>query len=52
MVGVLIGKFILSNGDEIVEDHSQHKMEKEQLVWTCSMHPQIRQSEPGDCPIC
>ena len=21
-------------------------------TWTCSMHPQIRQSEPGDCPIC
>lgn len=21
-------------------------------AWTCSMHPQIRQDEPGDCPIC
>ncbi len=21
-------------------------------VWTCSMHPHIRQGEPGDCPIC
>lgn len=21
-------------------------------VWTCSMHPQIRQPNPGDCPIC
>lgn len=21
-------------------------------IWTCSMHPQIRQNEPGDCPIC
>ena len=21
-------------------------------VWTCSMHPQIRKEEPGDCPIC
>lgn len=21
-------------------------------VWTCSMHPQIRQGEPGQCPIC
>jgi Cu(I)/Ag(I) efflux system membrane fusion protein len=20
--------------------------------WTCSMHPQIRQPEPGNCPIC
>jgi Cu(I)/Ag(I) efflux system membrane fusion protein len=21
-------------------------------MWTCSMHPQIRQAEPGQCPIC
>ena len=21
-------------------------------VWTCPMHPQIRRSEPGSCPIC
>ncbi|TNE65249.1 MAG: DUF3347 domain-containing protein [Bacteroidetes bacterium] len=21
-------------------------------IWTCSMHPQIRQNEPGSCPIC
>ncbi|MGQ9662815.1 MAG: efflux RND transporter periplasmic adaptor subunit [Kiritimatiellia bacterium] len=25
--------------------------QKEQ-VWTCSMHPQIRQPRPGKCPIC
>lgn len=24
----------------------------EGTIWTCSMHPQIRQNEPGDCPIC
>lgn len=22
------------------------------LQWTCSMHPQILQQKPGDCPIC
>lgn len=21
-------------------------------IWTCSMHPQIRLSHPGRCPIC
>lgn len=21
-------------------------------MWTCSMHPQIRKSKPGECPIC
>ena len=24
----------------------------EPTIWTCSMHPQIQQSEPGNCPIC
>ena len=24
----------------------------EPTIWTCSMHPQIQQPEPGDCPIC
>ncbi|MCA9570045.1 MAG: efflux RND transporter periplasmic adaptor subunit [Myxococcales bacterium] len=23
-----------------------------ETVWTCSMHPQIRQGTPGTCPIC
>lgn len=21
-------------------------------IWTCSMHPQVRQDKPGNCPIC
>ncbi|RME66637.1 MAG: hypothetical protein D6781_14795, partial [Verrucomicrobia bacterium] len=25
---------------------------KKAEVWTCSMHPQIRQPGPGKCPIC
>ncbi len=24
----------------------------EALMWTCAMHPQIRQPKPGQCPIC
>jgi Cu(I)/Ag(I) efflux system membrane fusion protein len=24
----------------------------EEVIWTCSMHPQIRLPEPGKCPIC
>lgn len=24
----------------------------EETTWTCSMHPSIRQQEPGKCPIC
>lgn len=22
------------------------------VVWTCAMHPQIRRTEPGECPLC
>lgn len=27
-------------------------VKEDDQIWTCSMHPQIRQNEPGDCPIC
>src|SRR5699024_6161063 len=29
-----------------------HTDEEGNIVYTCSMHPQIRKSEPGNCPIC
>lgn len=29
-----------------------HEASEGQAIWTCSMHPQIRQSAPGKCPIC
>jgi membrane fusion protein, copper/silver efflux system len=33
-------------------DHDHVHDADESGEWTCSMHPQIRQDEPGDCPIC
>ncbi len=34
-------------------DSSAHQHESEDpTTWTCSMHPQIKQDKPGDCPIC
>jgi Cu(I)/Ag(I) efflux system membrane fusion protein len=34
-------------------NHSdENKTESDEQIWTCSMHPQIRQNEPGLCPIC
>jgi membrane fusion protein, copper/silver efflux system len=33
--------------------HGDHVDEPaDATIWTCAMHPQIRQSEPGQCPIC
>lgn len=51
-IGLLIGWLIFGKSSM---DHSNHKQESEQSeqsVWTCSMHPQIKQPDPGDCPIC
>ncbi|KIG14464.1 putative Co/Zn/Cd efflux system membrane fusion protein [Enhygromyxa salina] len=31
---------------------NDHAHEDSAEVWTCSMHPQVRQPTPGDCPIC
>lgn len=44
-----------AHSSEHRSDHAAHEGEgasSEAEVWTCSMHPQIRQSEPGACPIC
>lgn len=30
----------------------EHAESTEEQTWTCSMHPQIRQPDPGQCPIC
>ena len=36
-----------------IEGHEGHDHSVEEATtWTCSMHPQIRQDKPGQCPIC
>ena len=59
IAGLLIGYLIspsthepisTSNNQHISTSNHQHISTSNQ--WTCSMHPQIRQSEPGQCPIC
>ena len=49
VVGYLIGQ-PKHQSESPAENKPNSKSNKQ--VWTCSMHPQIRQSEPGDCPIC
>ena len=52
--GLLAGYLIFGNNSnedlDDEHDHSQEMVSGE--MWTCSMHPQIMQPEPGDCPIC
>ena len=55
VIGLVIGRFAFggrSDSGEEAHDHSKEITENKVEVWTCSMHPQIRQSEPGNCPIC
>ncbi len=53
LIGILIGRLISSpdkaDGENTVTEEHVHE---EGQIWTCSMHPQIRQPEPGQCPIC
>ena len=53
-IGLLAGYFIFKATNTSVEPekHSHLKEETAKVMWTCSMHPQIMQAEPGDCPIC
>lgn len=49
VAGIAIGYFIFrspTQSERHTHDHS------EETIYTCSMHPQIRQAEPGICPIC
>lgn len=52
VAGILLGWLFFGGGnskDEVSQDHLEIAGEQ---IWTCSMHPQIRQNEPGECPIC
>lgn len=51
IVGVLLGWLFFGGNTSKEHDHELVQESKSQ-VWTCSMHPNIRQNEPGKCPIC
>jgi len=38
--------------DQIKQPHHQAEKENSEGVWTCPMHPEIRRSGPGSCPVC
>jgi Cu(I)/Ag(I) efflux system membrane fusion protein len=53
-IGILLG-WIFFGGSKSDSGNDQHDHTSEigaETTYTCSMHPQIRQNEPGDCPIC
>jgi len=58
LLGILLG-WIFFGGDKSGQaeenaktDQSVEQAEAPGTIWTCSMHPQIQQDKPGNCPIC
>ncbi|MGS2725245.1 efflux RND transporter periplasmic adaptor subunit [Hanstruepera neustonica] len=52
VVGVLLGWLLFGGSTNEETDHNHDAVAATNQMWTCSMHPQIMQPEPGDCPIC
>lgn len=51
IVGIGLGGLFFNSGEENKHQH-ENNSETAQQTWTCSMHPQIRKNEAGQCPIC
>ena len=61
-IGLGAGYFLFGHNKTTMENHEGHEQatvpnqspitNHQSPTYTCSMHPQIRQNEPGDCPIC
>ena len=47
-----LGGWLLREPTESLTVTAEHHHGAEEPIWTCSMHPQIRQTKPGQCPIC
>jgi Cu(I)/Ag(I) efflux system membrane fusion protein len=50
LAGLLVGRGCSHPSHEESAGGIQTAAKEE--IWTCSMHPQIRQPKPGKCPIC
>lgn len=54
VAGVVLAQFLPTNllgfrsGDTEAHDHGHGETQ----LWTCGMHPQVIEEEPGQCPIC
>jgi Cu(I)/Ag(I) efflux system membrane fusion protein len=49
--GLFLGWLLFRNSPDNKPEDFAHEHSEAQ-VWTCSMHPQIRQNKPGLCPLC
>lgn len=57
LIGLSLG-WLLFGGvpdqHQSLDDHIEqaHTDDEGNIIYTCSMHPSIRENEPGNCPIC
>lgn len=47
-----VAGYLIRGGGEEHPDHEHTHIDENGVEYTCSMHPQIRQNEPGQCPLC
>jgi len=59
VIGLGAGYLIFGNNTDSASSSMETHQHNEEAsssdgeeIWTCSMHPQIQQNEPGDCPLC
>ena len=52
VAGLLLGWLLFGGSSKKETSQNQYVEAETNQMWTCSMHPQIMQPEPGDCPIC
>ncbi len=53
IIGIFLGGLFFGNSEEDRKTHSHEEItDAQETIYTCSMHPQIKQNEPGLCPIC
>ncbi len=50
--GWMFGSSPTKDNRNAQKDDNKTEAHQEHQLWTCAMHPQIRQEEPGQCPIC
>jgi Cu(I)/Ag(I) efflux system membrane fusion protein len=52
IAGILLGWLLFGGSDSPKTEHEHTSAEGTETIWTCSMHPQIKMKEPGQCPLC
>ncbi len=52
LTGMAIGWVLFSEDKQETNQTYPYEIPANKQVWTCSMHPQIRRNEPGQCPLC